>query len=122
MKKIIALFVAVMFVVIVSGSSSYGFGIEKKTLALLPEAINDAKMYCIYQSLSPSVAFSEQLRYGELAEMIEEGRITYADTYDPKLFIHANQVWHLSRACVELRDKLKKIQRIKEEVKKKKAT
>ena len=78
----------------------------------------------MHEAKNPKVAYAEQLRFGEMAEMIEEGQITYNKSFNPRFWLHASKVWHLYNDGIELEKKLKKeaavkawrIKKIKQEV------
>ena len=97
---------------------------EKKTILLKPYALDIARTYCMHEAKNPKVAYAEQLRFGEMAEMIEEGQITYNKSFNPRFWLHASKVWHLYNDGIELEKKLKKeaavkawrIKKIKQEV------
>lgn len=104
MRKLTALFAVVTALVALS-SSAWACWVGKKDLVLQQETLVGARMYCLYEAIhAPAVA--DRLRFEELADMIGEGQVTYADSYDPKLWVHAGKVWHLYLAALELEQKL----------------
>jgi len=107
MKKISILF-SVAVILGVLSSSAQACWLGKKELALEPAALIGARIYCLHEETNPNVSYADQLRYGELADMIGEGAISYEKSFDPKTYVSAGEVWHLYLASVELNQKLKK--------------
>ncbi|HOZ56362.1 MAG TPA: hypothetical protein PLH29_04000 [bacterium] len=124
MKKSILVALVSFFFVVIGSSSGIACWSEKKVLHLEQYALDGARLFCMHQAKAKNIAYAEQLRYQEMAEMIVNGQVTYASTYNPRIWLHVNQVWHLYLAGIELNEKLKreasakawKIEKIKKEV------
>lgn len=102
MRKLTALFAVVTALVVLS-SSAWACWTE---LPLQPEALVGARIYCLHEASNKKVSYADRLRFGELAEMIGTGQVTYAASYDPRFWVHASKVWHLYLAALELERRL----------------
>lgn len=100
MKKSILVALVSFFFVVIGSSSGIACWSEKKVLHLEQYALDGARLFCMHQAKAKNIAYAEQLRYQEMAEMIVNGQVTYASTYNPRIWLHVNQVctfiWRVS--------------------------
>jgi hypothetical protein len=107
-KSIMAVLGAFLFTVVgFSGASACWPA--KQELTLPQYALDIAKAFCVHEAHNPKVAFASQLRYEEMAEMIEKGCVTYEKSFDPKIWLDHQLVWYLYLDGVKLNKKLQKV-------------